>query len=125
MLPDETGETCCILTETGRRNARNLRLMVPKVFRDQVHLKALHYVTRQKALRDLQISYEDEAQECKLCLRCMDHGKEMFFLRISAPSRESAEELGERVLLNPARFFGKILDLALTNEAEPFDLTGN
>ncbi len=55
----------------------------------------------------------------------MDHGQEMFFLRISAPSKESAEELGERVLRNPARFFGKILDLALTNEAEPFDLRNN
>jgi hypothetical protein len=125
MMPDEDGENCCVLTETGSRNAQNLRLMVPKVFRDQVHLKALHYVTRQKALRDLHISYEDAEQGCRLCLRCMDHGQEMFFLRISAPSKESAEELGERVLRNPARFFGKILDLALTNEAELFDLRNN
>ena len=125
MMPDENGENCCILTETGSRNAQNLRLMVPKVFRDQVHLKALHYVTRQKALRDLHISYEDAEQGCRLCLRCMDHGQEMFFLRISAPSKESAEELGERVLRNPARFFGKILDLALTNEEETFDLRNN
>ncbi len=116
LLPDSDGETCCVLTENGTRNVKNLRLMVPKIFRDQVHLRALRYVTRQRALRDLHISYEDGGADCKLCLRCLDHGKEMFFLRISAPSHEIAEELGERVLRNPARFFGKILDLALTNE---------
>ena len=125
MLPDSDGVMSCILTENGTRSVKNLRLMVPKVFRDQVHLRALRYVTRQRALRDLHISYEDSAQDCKLCLRCLDHGKEMFFLRIAAPSHEIAEELGERVLRNPARFFGKILDLAMTNEEEPFDLTDN
>ncbi|MBQ6042253.1 MAG: DUF4364 family protein [Oscillospiraceae bacterium] len=125
LMPDESGEQCCVLTETGRRNVKNLRLMVPKLFRDQVHLCALRYVTRQRALRDLQISYETDAKGCRLCLRCTDHGAEMFFLRISAPSKENAEELGERILRNPARFFGKILDLAMTNEEEPFDLTDN
>ena len=125
MMPDADGGNCCVLTENGARNVKNLRLVVPKIFRDQVHLKALRYVTRQRALRDMQISYEEGDKDCKLCLRCMDHGQEMFFLRISAPSRENAEEIGERVLRNPARFFGKILDLAMTNEEEPFDLTNN
>lgn len=119
------GESCIVLTEAGITNAKNTRLLVPKLFRDQVHLTALRYVARQKALRDLQITYEPDGAGCKLCLRCMDHGEEMFFLRISAPSREYAEELGERILRNPARFFGKIIDLAMTNEEEPFDLTDN
>lgn len=114
-----------VLTESGRTNAKNLRLMVPKIFRDQVHLAALRSVTRQKALRDLKISYEPDDKDCKLCLCCLDHGEEMFFLRISTPSREVAEELGERILRNPARFFGRIIDLAMTNEEEPFDLTDN
>lgn len=114
-----------VLTESGRRDASNLRLMVPKIFRDQVHLTAMRCVARQKALRDLKITYEPDTKGCKLCLCCMDHGSEMFFLRISTPSREVAEELSERILRNPARFFGKIIDLAMTNEEEPFDLTDN
>lgn len=114
-----------VLTESGRTNAKNLRLMVPKIFRDQVHLAALRSVTRQKALRDLKITYEPDDKDCKLCLCCLDHGEEMFFLRISTPSRDVAEELGERILRNPARFFGRIIDLAMTNEEEPFDLTDN
>ena len=114
-----------VLTESGRLNAQNLRLMVPKVFRDQAHLTALRCVARQKALRDLKITYEPDEKGCKLCLCCMDHGREMFFLRISTPSPEVAEELSERILWNPARFFGRIIDLAMTNEEETFDLTDN
>ncbi len=124
-IRQQDGEEIISLTAGGRREVRELRLMVPKIFRDQVHLTALRYTTRQKALRDLQIAYEPDETGCRLCLRCMDHAQEMFFLRISTPSREHAEELGERILRNPARFFGKIIDLAMTNEEEPFDLTDN
>ncbi len=116
---------CVKLTPAGTENVRRTRLLVPKLFRDRVHLTALRYVARQEALRELHIAYEDSGNECRVCLQCSDHGREMFFLRISAPSRESAEELGERILRNPSRFFGKIIDLALTNEEEPFDLTDN
>lgn len=122
---DADGAEIISLTPAGRRDAEHLRLMVPKIFRDQVHLTALRYTARQKALRDLQITYEPEKSGCRVCLRCMDQQQEMFFLRISAPSRDNAEDLGERILRNPARFFGKIIDLAMTNEEEPFDLTDN
>ena len=99
--------------------------MVPKLFRDRVMLTALRYVARQKALRDLKIGYEPDGDGCRLCLTCSDQGREMFFLRIAAPDRAAAEMLGERILRNPAGFFGKVLDLAFRNEEEQFDLTDN
>lgn len=114
-----------VLTETGLDSVRRLRHYVPKMFRDQVHLAALRYVTRQKALRDLQLTYEPDASGCRLCMHCTDNGQEMFFLRIHAPSQDAAEMLGERILRNPAGFFGKIVDLALQNEEIAFDLTDN
>lgn len=125
VIENDDGSEAVVLTQAGIQNVKKTRLLVPKVFRDQVHLTALRYVTRQKAMRDLQITYEPDESGCKVCLRCLDHGQEMFFLRITAPSHENAEELAERVMRNPARFFGKIIDLAMTNEEEPFDLTDN
>lgn len=125
VISEQDGERQVVLTESGTESVSKLRLYVPKVFRDQVHLKALRYVTRQRALRDLQISYEPGTDGCRISLQCSDNGKEMFFLRINAPDRAEAESVGESILRNPARFFGKILDLALTNEEEPFDLTDN
>ena len=109
----------------GKVTAKRLRQYVPKLFRDQVMLTALRYVARQKALRDLQITYEDCDGGCMVCLRCSDQGREMFFLRIRAANRSDAEMLGERILRNPAGFFGKVLDLAFRNEEEQFDLTDN
>ena len=122
---DASGTVQCFLTERGRQTVKRLRQYVPKLFRDQVMLTALRYVTRQKALRDLKIGYESEADGCRLCLTCSDQGREMFFLRIAAPDRAAAEMLGERILRNPAGFFGKVLDLAFRNEEEQFDLTDN
>lgn len=121
----EDGEEILRLTASGRRNAKRLRLMVPKIFRDQVHLTALRHCSRQRALRDLKISCEPDGNEWRLCLHCMDRQREMFFLRISSPTRENAEELSERILRNPVGFFGRIIDLAMTNEEESFDLTDN
>lgn len=123
--PDAEGVSVCYLTERGSLTVRRLRRYVPKLFRDQVMLTALRYVSRQKALRDLQIRYEPGETGCRLCLTCSDQGREMFFLRIAAPDRASAEMLGERILRNPAGFFGKVIDLAVRNEEEQFDLTDN
>lgn len=123
--PDAAGEPFCYLTERGRLTVRRLRRYVPKLFRDRVMLTALRYVARQKALRDLKIGYEPDGDGCRLCLTCSDQGREMFFLRIAAPDRAAAEMLGERILRNPAGFFGKVLDLAFRNEEEQFDLTDN
>ena len=36
-----------------------------------------------------------------------------------------AKLLGERIMLNPAGFYGKVIDLALSNEEPPYDLSDN
>jgi len=113
------------LTNKGRESVRQARLFVPKYFRDLVHLTALRYVSRQQALRDLQISCTEEKDDWLVSFTCFDSGREMMSLQIHAPSKESADVLSERILRNPARFFGKLLDIALTNEEEQYDLSDN
>ena len=122
---DASGIRSFALTKKGRSCAEKLRRYVPKYFRDQVMLTALRYVHRQKALRDMKITYEQHEKDWSVCLTCCDCGREMFFLRIHAPGQAEAEALGERILRNPAGFFGKVLDLALNNEEVQFDLTDN
>ena len=122
---DTAGTDMYYLTEKGKGCAESFRHYVPKLFRDRVILTALRYVSRQKALKDLKISYEQTGNDWALCLTCSDRGREMLFLRIHAPNRAEAEALGERILRNPAGFFGKVLDLAVRNEEEQFDLTDN
>ncbi|MBR6762089.1 MAG: DUF4364 family protein [Oscillospiraceae bacterium] len=113
------------LTEIGIACAKNMRRYIAKPMRDRVVLTALRYAARQRALRDLTIDYEAVDGGCILCLECRDRTEEMFSLRIRTPDRSAAEELSERILRNPAAFFGKILDSALNNEEEPYNLQDN
>ena len=123
---DPDGKSCFVLTESGKRSVQRLRRYVPKLFRDRVHLTALRYVARQRALKEMQISYEpDGASGWQVCLSCTDSGSEMLYLRMHAPTKDQAELLGERILRNPAGFFGRLFDLALHNEEEQYDLTDN
>lgn len=124
-VTDAVGAQCIALTPAGMQNLPKLRSLVPKLFRDQAHTAAIRYVRRQRALRDLVISYEETGDDCMLCIRCQDKGQEMIGLRLRAPSRTEAELLAEKILCNPAGFFGRLIDLALTNTEEPFDLSDN
>ena len=122
---EKPGGALLHLQPMGKYLSERFRLYVPKLFRDRIMLTALRYVARQKSLRDLQVSYEQDGADWTLCLRCVDGSREMFYLRIHAGSRENAEDLGERILRNPAGFFGKVIDLAVHNEEQQFDLTDN
>ncbi len=122
---DAQQKTRYCLTNRGRLCAEKLRQYVPKPFRDQVMLTALRSASRRRALAELSIRYEPDVEGCALCVACRDGGLDMFSIRIHAPSAESAEMLGERILRNPAGFFGKIIDIAMNNEEEDFDLSDN
>ncbi len=122
---DREQQTAYYLTERGQLTVKDLRQYVPKPFRDQMMLTALRYVSRKRALKDLSIQYETEEDGCALCLACKDGGHDMFSIRIHAPSEETAKMLGERILRNPAGFFGKIIDVAMNNEEETYDLSDN
>ena len=128
MAEEQTGPdgtTQLVLLEKGQQCAKILRLYVPKLYRDRVLLTALRYRARRKAMRDLKITCEETPPDWTLCVRCYDQKREMFCLQIHAPSKADAESLGERILCNPSGFFGKVLNMILTNEEEQYDLSEN
>ena len=113
------------LLEKGAECAKLLRLYVPKLYRDRVLLTALRYASRKKAMEDMEISCVQTDPDWSLCVCCKDQKREMFRLQIHAPSKADAEMLGERILRNPAGFFGKVLEYIMHNEEEQFDLSEN
>lgn len=125
LRQEDNEEQLLSLTEKGRACAVDMYRYVPKIMRDRVVLTALRYVARKKAMQEMSVTYEEDAGGCMLCVRCNDRQREMFTLRIHTPAKEAAEELVERIMRNPASFFGKILDAALHNEEESFDLRDN
>lgn len=129
MVKEQTakdGTAWYILRDKGGQCAKLLRLYVPKLYRDKVLLTALRYEARQKALRDLEITTEPHGDDdWILNVRGKDNDREMFGLQIHAPTEKDAESLGECILRNPAGFFGRVLEMILTNEEEQFDLSDN
>ena len=46
-------------------------------------------------------------------------------LKLYAPDLTQAKLIGEKVLLNPSGFYSKVIELALSNEEPPYDLSDN
>ena len=124
-VPDKDGVMQYRLLDKGRQCAKLLRLYVPKMYRDAVLLTALRYDARQKALRDLDIACEQTDTDWVLRVTGKDQDREMFGLQIHAPTEKDAQSLGECILRNPAGFFGRVLEMILTNEEEQYDLSDN
>lgn len=122
---EQENETIYTLTDKGIACAVDMRQYVPKVLRDRVVLTALRFAARQKAMQEMSVTYEQVEDGYMLCVGCNDRQREMFTLRILTPNCNAAEELAERIMRNPAAFFGKLLDAALNNEEESFDLSDN
>ena len=106
---DELEGDCYVLESMGKECAQQLKNYAPKTLRDKLVLAALRYFTR--------VKYE---QEIKIDVDC-----DLMDLKIYAPDMTQAKLLGERIMLNPAGFYGKVIDLALSNEEPPYDLSDN
>ena len=46
-------------------------------------------------------------------------------LNLYAPDLTQAKILGEKIMLNPSGFYGKVIDLALSNKEVSYDLSDN
>ena len=58
-------------------------------------------------------------------IRCLDTKNDLMDLKLFAPDMGQAKLIGEKIMLNPAGFYGKVIELALSNEEIPYDLTDN
>lgn len=125
LKPDKKGEPCYTLTPQGELCAMRLKNYVPKIFRDKLVLAALRYTARQKYENEVRITYESMDKGYYVHLRCLDTGDDLLDMKMFAPDMRQAKLLGERIMKNPLGFYGKILDIALQNEEEPYDLSDN
>lgn len=122
---DENGSDVYVLLQKGKACAKELKNYAPKSYRDKLVLAALRYFTRLKYEQEIKIEYIPLAKGCYVHLRCLDVGDDLMELKLYAPNREQAELIGKRIMLNPAGFYGKLIDLALSNEEVSYDLTDN
>lgn len=122
---DGNGNENYVLDPKGRECAKQLKNYAPKSYRDKLVLAALRYFTRLKYEKELKIEYEPVGNGYYTHVRCVDTGFDLMDLRLYAPDLTQAKLIGEKILLNPAGFYGKVIEVALSNEEPPYDLSDN
>lgn len=125
ILEERDGEQYYVLTEMARIGADDFKTMVPRVFREKILTSGLKFFARLKNENDVKISYTEQQKGWSVNVLCTEGGLTLMDLKLYAPDREQAEILGEKIMLNPVDFYGKVLDYALENEEynpEPIDV---
>ena len=107
---DGNGNENYVLDPKGRECAKQLKNYAPKSYRDE---------------KELKIEYEPVGNGYYTHVRCVDTGFDLMDLRLYAPDLTQAKLIGEKILLNPAGFYGKVIEVALSNEEPPYDLSDN
>ncbi len=123
----EDGNSAYMLAENGVRCAKELRNYVSKAYRDKMVLCALRYFAKLKRENEVKIEYIQLKQGYYVHVRCLDVQEDLLDMKLYAPDLAQAKYLGERIMLNPAGFYGKILDAAFQNREDnaEFDLSDN
>lgn len=109
------------LTEKGINCARTLREYVPKSYRDKIVKAALRYFAKIKYENEVKIEYIELKKGYYVHCRCLDVGDDLLDLKLFAPDKTQAEMIGKKIMLDPAGFYSKILNIALNNKEEEFD----
>ena len=113
------------LLPKGKACARELKKYAPKSYRDKLVLAALRYFARRKYEQEIKIEYIKLDNGYYAHVRCLDTGEDLMDLKLYAPDLTQAKLIGEKIMLNPAGFYGKVIELALSNEEVDYDLSDN
>ena len=121
----ENGEESYILMPKGEICARELKKYAPKSYRDKLVHAALKYFARLKIEQEVNVEYTEAVNGCYVCITCHDFQNDLMELKLFAPDMTQAKLIGDKIMLNPAGFYGKIIDLVLSNEEITYALTDN
>ena len=122
---DAEGTDCYTLLPKGEACAKELKKYAPKSYRDKLVLAALRYFARLKLEQEIKIEYIPLEKRCYAHIRCLDIQNDLMDLKLYAPDMKQAKLIGERIMLNPSGFYGKVIELALSNEEVSYDLSDN
>ena len=122
---DSEGLDCYVIEPKGVACAKQLKTYAPKSYRDKLVLAALRYFARRKYEKEMKIEYIPAGKGYYTQIRVLDNSCDLMDLKLYAPDLTQAKLLGEKVLLNPSGFYSKIIELALSNEEPPYELTDN
>jgi predicted transcriptional regulator len=123
LIRTEAGKEAYALEEKGEQCAVQLKECVSKAYRDKVVSCAMRYFARIKREDEVKIEYLPLEHGYYVHVRCLDVQADLLDMKLYAPDLTQAKYLGSQIMLNPAGFYGKILDAAFSNKEK--EETGN
>ncbi len=127
LISLQSGEEgdCYVLEPKGVACAEQLKKYAPKSYRDKLVLAALKYFAGIKSRQEVKVDYIPLEKGCYVQVRCPDQNGDLMDLRLFAPDMEQAQLIGDKIMLDPVGFYGRIIDLVLSNKEVSYDLTDN
>lgn len=122
---NDNGKEYYIILPKGKICAEQLKSYAPKSCRDKIVTVALKYFARLKYEQEVKIEYIPAETGCYINIRCIDPKYDLMDMKLFAPDMEQAELVGNKIMLNPAGFYRKIIEMVLSNEEVSYDLTDN
>ena len=125
ILPmvNDSHDTLYKLSYLGEETAKKLRNIAAKSYRDDIVSAARRAMTRRKNQKDVKISCEPLEQGCRLHVTLNDRDLKLLELSLFTPDRQTAEQLGERILINPSALYHDVLKAVMREPDEPGDLS--
>ncbi|MBE6840989.1 MAG: DUF4364 family protein [Ruminococcus sp.] len=121
---NESGTDCYVLASKGINCAKNLKSYVPKSNREKLILSAMKYFARIKKEKEIKLEYiKLETGGYYMSVRFLDIKADLMELKLFAPDLTQAKLLGNKIMNNPAGFYSKLIELALENTEEEYDMT--
>lgn len=120
-----SGKECYIIQPKGKACAEQLKSYAPKSCRDRIVSVALKYFARLKYEHEVKVDYLPDDNGCYINIRCIDSRYDLMDMKLYAPDLEQAKLVGEKIMLNPTDFYGKIIEMVLSNKEASYDLTDN
>lgn len=105
-------------TEKGRFGADYFNDTVPLYFRKEILKAALYYFARLERESSADISITETDNGCEVNCTVGDTDYDLMRISLYAPDSEQAELIKEKIMLDPAEFYRKVLGYALENKEE-------
>lgn len=113
------------LTPSGIECAKRLKNIAAKSYRDQIVSAAKRAVVRFRNKKDVRISYEPHETGCHLLVSIRDGELTLLEVKLFAPDRAQAEQLGDAILANPSALYHDVIQAMMKRHEEPIDLSDN
>lgn len=112
------GENCIILEEKGRMGAEYFNEYIPYHFRKRLLEAALRFFAKLRRESETDINIRETDNGCEVHCTIKDTSFDLMRIALYAPDKDRAELIRQKILLDPAGFYSKVINYALDNTEE-------